>query len=248
MQWQHGTGLFYVSPCGCAAHRLHWLWLSPQQSAGEIGRVAHSRTACWCLSVIAAMSRSRTTAPTADSFDAFLSPSDVEQVYIVLSLARQSHGNDMARGVQTMLEQPATFARTAMAHQDAIARRHYGIASLFGVIVLAMGYVLYQAMTTPDVGLLGMLLPAAMAMFALWRMERAVDRGRQGNLLLLRLLDALDGQPYSYDAAKFEEFIATHAELASACSHFPPASHMALQHLAALKLAQLQAHPAAPAA
>ena len=88
-----------------------------------------------------------------------------------------------------------------MAHQDRIAKRHYGIATLFGVIVLAMGYVMYQAFTTPGVGLPGLLLPAAMACFAAWRMERSVHRGRQGNLLLLRLLDALDGQPYSYDAA-----------------------------------------------
>ena len=137
------------------------------------------------------MSRSKNTAPVADSFDAFLSPTDVEQVYIVLSLARQSYGNDVAQGVQAMLAQPTEFARKAVAHQDAIAKRHYGIATLFGVIVLAMVYVMYQAFTTPDVGLLGVVLPGAMAAFALWRMERSVYRGRQGNLLLLRLLDAL---------------------------------------------------------
>lgn len=187
------------------------------------------------------MSRSKNTAPAADSFDAFLSPSDVEQVYIVLSLARQSHGNDVAQGVQTMLEQPTEFARKAVAHQDAIARRHYGIATLFGVIVLAMVYVMYQAFTTPDVGLLGVVLPGAMAAFALWRMERSVYRGRQGNLLLLRLLDALDGQPYSYDAAKFDQFIAANADLASARAQFPTSSEMALKHIAALKWAQLQA-------
>lgn len=187
------------------------------------------------------MSRSKNTAPAADSFDAFLSPSDVEQVYIVLSLARQSHGNDVAQGVQTMLEQPTEFARKAVAHQDAIARRHYGIATLFGVIVLAMVYVMYQAFTTPDVGLLGVVLPGAMAAFALWRMERSVYRGRQGNLLLLRLLDALDGQPYSYDAAKFDQFIAANADLASARAQFPASSEMALKHIAALKWAQLQA-------
>lgn len=188
------------------------------------------------------MSRSKNTAPVADSFDAFLSPTDVEQVYIVLSLARQSYGNDVAQGVQAMLAQPTEFARKAVAHQDAIAKRHYGIATLFGVIVLAMVYVMYQAFTTPDVGLLGVVLPGAMAAFALWRMERSVYRGRQGNLLLLRLLDALDGQPYSYDAAKFDKFIAAHAELASARGQFPASSEMALKHIAALKWAELQAH------
>lgn len=188
------------------------------------------------------MSRSKNTAPVADSFDAFLSSTDVEQVYIVLSLARQSYGNDVAQGVQAMLAQPTEFARKAVAHQDAIAKRHYGIATLFGVIVLAMVYVMYQAFTTPDVGLLGVVLPGAMAAFALWRMERSVYRGRQGNLLLLRLLDALDGQPYSYDAAKFDKFIAAHAELASARGQFPASSEMALKHIAALKWAELQAH------
>ena len=188
------------------------------------------------------MSRSKNTAPVADSFDAFLSPTDVEQVYIVLSLARQSYGNDVAQGVQAMLAQPTEFARKAVAHQDAIAKRHYGIATLFGVIVLAMVYVMYQAFTTADVGLLGVVLPGAMAAFALWRMERSVYRGRQGNLLLLRLLDALDGQPYSYDAAKFDKFIAAHAELASARGQFPASSEMALKHIAALKWAELQAH------
>ena len=187
------------------------------------------------------MSRSKNTAPVADSFDAFLSPTDVEQVYIVLSLARQSYGNDVAQGVQAMLAQPTEFARKAVAHQDAIAKRHYGIATLFGVIVLAMVYVMYQAFTTADVGLLGVVLPVAMAAFALWRMERSVYRGRQGNLLLLRLLDALDGQPYSYDAAKFDKFIAAHAELASARGQFPASSEMALKHIAALKWAVLQA-------
>ena len=187
------------------------------------------------------MSRSKNTAPVADSFDAFLSPTDVEQVYIVLSLARQSYGNDVAQGVQAMLAQPTEFARKAVAHQDAIAKRHYGIATLFGVIVLAMVYVMYQAFTTADVGLLGVVLPGAMAAFALWRMERSVYRGRQGNLLLLRLLDALDGQPYSYDAAKFDTFIAAHAELASARGQFPASSEMALKHIAALKWAELQA-------
>lgn len=187
------------------------------------------------------MSRSKNTTPVADSFDAFLSPTDVEQVYIVLSLARQSYGNDVAQGVQSMLAQPTEFARKAVAHQDAIAKRHYGIATLFGVIVLAMVYVMYQAFTTADVGLLGVVLPGAMAAFALWRMERSVYRGRQGNLLLLRLLDALDGQPYSYDAAKFDKFIAAHAELASARGQFPASSEMALKHIAALKWAELQA-------
>ena len=187
------------------------------------------------------MSRSKNTAPVADSFDAFLSPTDVEQVYLVLSLARQSYGNDVAQGVQAMMAQPTEFARKAVAHQDAIAKRHYGIATLFGVIVLAMVYVMYQAFTTADVGLLGVVLPGAMAAFALWRMERSVYRGRQGNLLLLRLLDALDGQPYSYDAAKFDKFIAAHAELASARGQFPASSEMALTHIAALKWAELQA-------
>lgn len=165
----------------------------------------------------------------------------MEQVYIVLSLARQSYGNDVAQGVQAMLAQPTEFARKAVAHQDAIAKRHYGIATLFGVIVLAMVYVMYQAFTTADVGLLGVVLPGAMAAFALWRMERSVYRGRQGNLLLLRLLDALDGQPYSYDAAKFDKFIAAHAELVSARGQFPASSEMALKHIAALKWAELQA-------
>ena len=200
-------------------------------------------------SCFVAMSRSQNAAPAADSFDAFLSPSDVEQVYIVLSLAKQSHGNDLARGVHAMLVEPAQFARTAVDHQDRIAKRHYGIASLFGVIVLAMVYVMYQGFTTPGVGLLGILLPAMMACFALWRMERSVYRGRQGNMLLLRLLDALDGQPYSYDAAKYQDFIAAHADLVSAIKHFPVASDMALKHLAALKFEELQVrgHAAASA-
>lgn len=187
------------------------------------------------------MSRSKTTTPASDSFDAFLAPSDVEQVYIVLSLARQLHGDDLAHGVQSMLDDPAAFARSAIAHQDKIAKRHYGIATLFGVIVLAMGYVMYQGFTTPDVGLLGVLLPAAMACFALWRMERSVYRGRQGNMLLLRLLDALEGQPYSYDANACQKFIANQADLASAAAQLPSPQEMALKHLAALKLAELNA-------
>lgn len=181
------------------------------------------------------MSRKSSATPTADSFDAFLQPSDVEQIYIVLSLAKQSHGNDVAQGMQAMLTQPAAFARQAIAHQDRIAKRHYGIATLFGVIVLAMGYVMYQGFTTPGVGLLGVLLPAAMACFAAWRMERSVQRGRQGNLLLLRLLDALDGQPYSYDAAAFTAFMAQHPALQAA----QPAAQMALKDLAQLKWDEL---------
>ncbi|MDO4591973.1 MAG: hypothetical protein Q4B46_04070 [Comamonadaceae bacterium] len=188
------------------------------------------------------MPRSPKLVSAADSFDAFLAPPDVEQIYIALSLAKQSHGNDLAQGVQSMLEQPAAFARAAMAHQDRIAKRHYGIASLFGVIVLAMVYVMYQGFTTPDVGLLGLLLPAAMACFAAWRMERSVYRGRQGNMLLLRLLDALDGQPYSYDAGRYTDFIASQPALADAAAHFPAASEMALKHLAALKFAELHAN------
>lgn len=187
------------------------------------------------------MSRSQSPVPTTDSFDTFLSPTDVEQVYIVLSLAKQSQGNDLAQGVTTMLAQPTEFARQAVAHQDAIAKRHYGIATLFGLIVLAMVYVMYQAFTTPDVGLLGIALPAAMAIFAAWRMERSVHRGRQGNLLLLRLLDALDGQPYSYDEEKFEEFIAARIDLLDTMAQLPNASQIALKHLAALKYAELQA-------
>ena len=189
------------------------------------------------------MPRSQSPAPTPDSFDAFLSPSDVEQVYIVLSLAKQTQDNDLLQGVTTMIRQPTEFARQAVAHQDAIAKRHYGIATLFGVIVLAMVYVMYQAFTTPDVGVLGIALPAAMAVFAAWRMERAVHRGRQGNLLLLRLLDALDGQPYSYDAEKFEEFIAARVDLQDAVVSLPKASMITLKHLAALKCAELQAIP-----
>lgn len=181
------------------------------------------------------MPRSTTSLPTADSFDAFLAPSDVEQVYIVLSLAKQSHSNDLDRGVHTMLAQPAAFARSAIAHQDGIAKRHYAIASLFGVIVLSMVYVMYQGFTTQGVGVLGVVLPAAMACFALWRMERSVHRGRQGNLQLLRLLDALDGQPYSYDADQFSAFIAGRDDLANAAVPLPSADHIALKHLAALK-------------
>lgn len=181
------------------------------------------------------MSRKKTTTPSVDSFDAFLAPSDVEQIYIVLSLAKQSHGNDVERGMQALQTAPAEFARTAVAHQDGIAKRHYGIASLFGVIVLAMGYVMYQGFTTPDVGLLGVLLPAAMACFAVWRMERSVYRGRQGNLMLLRLLDALDGQPYSYDAAAFTTFMAQHPGLQAS----QPPELMALKDLAHLKWNEL---------
>lgn len=181
------------------------------------------------------MSRKPSAPSTPDSFDAFLQPSDVEQIYIVLSLAKQSYGNDLARGMQALLEQPAAFARQAVAHQDRIAKRHYGIATLFGVIVLAMGYVMYQAFTTPGVGLPGVLLPAAMACFAAWRMERSVHRGRQGNLLLLRLLDALDGQPYSYDAAAFTAFMAQHPALHAA----QPPQQMALKDLARLKFDEL---------
>lgn len=190
------------------------------------------------------MSRSASTTLTPDSFDAFLSPSDVEQVYIVLSLAKQAHGNDLERGMQAMHNQPSAFATAAVAHQDKIAKRHYLAASLFGVIVVAMGYVLYQGLTTPGVGLLGVLLPAAMACFALWRMERSVYRGRQGNLLLLRLLDALEGQPYSFDAAKYENFIATRSELAEA-ANAPQPQNIALKHLALLKWAELQGVPPA---
>ena len=40
------------------------------------------------------MSRSRSPVPTSDSFDAFLDTADVEQLYIVLSLAEKSHGNN----------------------------------------------------------------------------------------------------------------------------------------------------------
>lgn len=185
------------------------------------------------------MSRSKPSLPSTDSFDAFLAPSDVEQVYIVLSLARQSHGNDLDGGVQAMLAQPADFARAAVAHQDAIAKRHYGIATLFGVIVLAMVYVMYQAFTTEGVGVLGVVLPAAMACFALWRMERSVHRGRQGNLQLLRLLDALDGQPYSYEADKFSIFIAANAVWVSVIGQFPSKEEMTLRHLAALKYAEI---------
>ena len=189
------------------------------------------------------MSRTPSPTPAVDSFDSFLSPTDVEQVYIVLSLAKQTQGNDLAQGVATMLSQPTEFARQAVAHQDAIARRHYGIATLFGLIVLAMVYVIYQALTTPDVGLLGIVLPVAMTIFAAWRMERSVHRGRQGNLLLLRLLDALDGQPYSYDEEKFEEFIAARIDLQDAMAQLPNASHITLKHLAVLKYAELQAAP-----
>lgn len=181
------------------------------------------------------MPRSKTTPPSADIFDVFLEPSDVEQVYVVLSLAKQSHGNDLDRGVHAMLGQPADFVRSAIAHQDGIAKRHYGIATLFGVIVLAMVYVMYQGFTTPGVGVLGVVLPAAMACFALWRMERSVQRGRRGNMQLLRLLDALDGQPYSYDAVKFSTFIAGRDDLVKAEVQFPCADQMALKHLAALK-------------
>lgn len=189
------------------------------------------------------MSRKSSTPTATDSFDAFLQPSDVEQIYIVLSLAKQSHGNDLAQGMQAMWAQPAAFAQQAIAHQDRIAKRHYGIATLFGVIVLAMVYVMYQAFTTPGVGLLGLLLPAAMACFAAWRMERSVHRGRQGNLLLLRLLDALDGQPYSYDAAAFAVFMAQHPSLQAA----QPPALMALKDLARLKFDELmQRGPSAP--
>lgn len=189
--------------------------------------------------LLVVMSRSKPSLPATDTFDAFLEPSDVEQVYIVLSLAKQSHGNDLDRGVHTMLAQPADFARSAIAHQDGIAKRHYGIATLFCVIVLAMGYVMYQGFTTPGVGVLGVVLPAAMACFALWRMERSVQRGRQGNLQLLRLLDALDGQPYSYDAVKFSKFIAANTDLERVRCQFPSDDEMALQHLAALKHAEI---------
>lgn len=186
------------------------------------------------------MPRTPQPLPAADSFDAFLAPSDVEQIYIVLSLAKQVCGNDVARGMQLMQEQPQTFARTAVAHQDAIARRHYGIASLFGVVVLAMVYVVYQAFTTPDVGVLGVVLPAAMACFAMWRMERSVHRGRQGNLLLVRLLDALNGQPYSYDAAAFAQFLQAHPALAARAQAMAGPEEMSLQHLAVLKWQELQ--------
>lgn len=186
------------------------------------------------------MSRSQSSTSATDSFDAFLQPSDVEQIYIVLSLAKQSHGNDLSRGVHTMLTQPAEFARRAIAHQDQIARRHYGIASLFGVIVLAMVYVMYQAFTTPDVGVLGLLLPAAMACFALWRMERTVYRARQGNLMLLRLLDALDGQPYSYDAPAFQRWMAAQPTLQAFAQPLGTVQAMALKHLAALKYEEIE--------
>ncbi|HEY4665512.1 MAG TPA: hypothetical protein VIG85_11050 [Comamonas sp.] len=188
------------------------------------------------------MPRTKKNSSSPDSFDAFLSASDVEQVYIVLSLAKQSHGNDLGLGVQQMLEQPTAFARAAVAHQDRIAKRHYGIAMLFGVIVLAMVYVMYQGFTTPDVGVLGVLLPAMMACFALWRMERSVHRGRQGNLMLLRLLDALDGQPYSYDAAAFTQFLAKKPELQLQSQRLASAETMALKHLAALKWEEIGAH------
>ena len=191
---------------------------------------------------VPACSMSRSTSPisASDSFEAFLEPSDVEQIYIVLSLAKQSHGNDLPRGVRTMLEQPAAFARSAIAHQDRIARRHYAIATLFGVIVLAMVYVMYQAFTTPDVGVLGLVLPAAMACFALWRMERTVHRARQGNLMLLRLLDALDGQPFTYDAAAFARFIEKQPLLQAAAQRLGDASTLALKHLAALKYEEIE--------
>ena len=185
------------------------------------------------------MTRKKSAAPSVDSFDAFLQPSDVEQIYIVLSLAKQSHGNDLARGMQALQTAPADFARTAIDHQDKIAQRHYGIAILFGVIVVAMVYVMYQGFTTPGVGVLGVLLPAAMACFALWRMERSVHRGRQGNLLLLRLLDALEGQPFSYDAAQFAAFAARHPALVQATPDFPEPDQVALKHLAQLKCAEI---------
>lgn len=186
------------------------------------------------------MSRSKTSTLSPDSFDAFLQPTDVEQIYIVLSLAKQAFGNDLARGVKALRAQPKEFARQAVAHQDRIAKRHYGIALLFGVIVLAMGYVVYQATVTPDVGLLGMLLPAAMACFALWRMERSAHRGRQGNLLLLCLLEALDGQPYSYDADAFLHWAEQRPELDHLALRMAAPQAMTLRHLAVLKFEEME--------
>ena len=185
------------------------------------------------------MSRTPQKPPVADSFDAFLSTSDVEQVYIVLSLAKQVFGNDLHRGMQVMRSEPQVFARAAVAHQDRIARRHYGIASLFGVIVLATVYLVYQALSTQGVGVLGVLLPAAMVCFAAWRMERSVHRGRQGNVLLLQLLNALDGQPYSYDATAFAGFVQAHAALQEVVQGIAP-SEVTLKDLAALKFDELQ--------
>lgn len=188
------------------------------------------------------MPRSKTSSPASDSFDAFLQPSDVEQIYIVLSLAKQAYGNDLVRGVKALQAQPLEFAQYAVAHQDRIAKRHYGIALLFGVIVLAMAYVTYQATVTPGVGLLGILLPAAMACFALWRMERSVHRGRQGNLLLLRLLDALDGQPYSYDAQAFTRFVGQQPDLDNMAQRMAAPQDMSLRYLAILKFEEMEQH------
>ena len=186
------------------------------------------------------MSRSKHTTTSTDSFDAFLQPSDVEQIYIVLSLAKQAYGNQLARGVKALQDKPSDFAQHAVAHQDRIAKRHYGIATLFGVIVLGMTYLLYQASVTPGVGWMGLALPAAMACFALWRMERSVHRGRQGNLLLLRLLDALDGQPFSYDAAAFTRFIEQQPDLDNIAQRLAPPEEMTLRCLASLKFQEIE--------
>lgn len=186
------------------------------------------------------MSRSRSPIPTRDSFDAFLDASDVEQLYIVLSLAEKSHRNDAQRGVNAMLHDPQAFERAALAHQRRIARQHRWVALIFAIVVLAMLYVIAMALHTPDAGSLPFVVPGLIVIFSVWRMLCARASIRRGNAALRQLLDSLDGQPFSYNAAAFSRFMAQHPALAGDAQAMGTPETMALKHLAALKHEELQ--------
>ena len=186
------------------------------------------------------MSRSRSPVPTSDSFDAFLDTADVEQLYIVLSLAEKSHGNNAQQGVNAMLQDPAAFENAALAHQRRIARQHRWVALIFGVVVLAMLYVLAMALHTPDAGALPFVVPGLIVIFAVWRMLSARASIQRGNAALRQLLDNLDGQPFSYNAAAFARFMAQHPALAGDAQTMGTPQTMALKHLAALKHEEMQ--------
>lgn len=186
------------------------------------------------------MSRSRSSVPTFDSFDAFLDGPDVEQLYMVLALAAKSHGNDAQTGVTAMLQDPVAFEKTAWAHQWRVARQHRWLIVIFGLVVLAMLYVLAMALHTLDAGSLPFVVPGLVVIFAVWRMLSARASIQRGNTALRQLLENLDGQPFSYNAAHFAQFMAKHPALAGDAQAMGTPETMALKHLAALKHEEMQ--------
>lgn len=188
------------------------------------------------------MTGSASPALASDCFHTFLQPQDVALVRNVLALVDKAYPHDAAQGVHDVLAQPALFAQQAQAYQDRVDRRQRTVASLMVLVVLAMLYVMYRGFVTPGVGMWALPLPALIAVLAGWQLERSMAQVRQGDVLRY-LLSALDGQPYSFDAAAFAAWWQQQPALAARCPQLPSAAEMALQHLVCIK--HHEQHPAA---